>query len=339
MKRRGFCVALAGAAAACRRGLRLNVFNWSSYVAPETVPAFEKETGARVRYAVYESNEEMLAKVMGGNSGWDIVFPSNYLIRPMLEQRLLAPLDHRLLPNLANLEARYRHPAWDPGLAWSAPYMWGATGIAYNVSVTPEPRAWSDLWRADLNGRITMLDDPAELLGACLKKLGYSVNSLSRAELAEARCEAIVQKPLLRAYLNAEARDQLVAGDVLAAQMWATTARQAIEEAPHLRFVYPAEGFSVYVDTAVILRESSRRDLAHRFLDYLLRPDVAAAVVRASQTTTVNAAARRLLPENLRADAALYPSEEVLRRGELFEPLPPEVQRLRDRVWTEIKSA
>jgi spermidine/putrescine transport system substrate-binding protein len=339
MNRRDFCVAMAGAAAGCRRGPRLNVFNWSSYVAPETVPAFEKETGARVRYAVYESNEEMLAKVMGGNSGWDVVFPSNYLVRPMIELGLLAPLDHRLLGNLKLLEPRFRRPAWDPDLASSVPYMWGATGIAYNRAVTPAPRAWADLWRQDLKGRITMLDDPAEVLGACLKKLGYSINATGRPQLAEARREAIVQKPLLRAYLNAEVRDQLVAGDVLAAQLWATTARQATQEAAQLHFVYPAEGYALYVDTAVILRESSRAELAHRFLDYLLRPGVAAAAAQSSQTATVNAEARRLLPENMRTDPVLYPPPDVLSRGELFEPLQPAAQRLRDRIWTEIKSA
>jgi spermidine/putrescine transport system substrate-binding protein len=196
--------------------------------------------------------------------------------------------------------------------------------------------AWSDLWRPDLRNRITMLDDPGEVLGACLKKLGYSINSGELRELQQASREATAQKQLLRAYLNAEARDQLVAGDILAAQLWATTSQQAIDASPKLAFVYPAEGFAVYADNACILRESRRERLAHEFLDYLLRPTVAAAIVKATRTATANRAAQELLPD---PGATLYPPPEVLSRGEWFEPLPAASQRLRDRLWTEIKSS
>ena len=335
MTRRVFCLGL-GAAAGCRRGPRLNIYNWSAYVAPDTIPNFEAEFGVHARYGVYESNEEMMAKVMTGNSGWDVVFPSNYFIRPMLENGLLAPVGRAALRNLGNLERRFQSPPWDPGLEWSVPYMWGATGIAYNRKLKPEPQAWRALWDPGMRGRITMLDDPAEVLGAALKRLGYSLNSSNPAELEMAKQQAVAQKPLLRAYLNAEVRDQLVAGDVLAAQLWATTAQQAIDAAPQLAFAYPAEGFPIYVDNAVILRESGRSQLARRFIDYLLRPQVAAAVARASRTATANRAARELLGETSRV---LYPGDDVLERGELFAALPAPVQRLRDRLWTEIKSA
>lgn len=340
MKRRAL---LASAAAlACRardRRPRLNVFSWSNYVAPDTVPRFEAEFGVRVRYATYESNEEMLAKVMSGNSGWDVVFPSNYVIAPMRELRLLAPVRHHLLPNLGQLEPRFQTPPWDPGLGWSVPYMWGASGIAYQRSVRPEPAAWADLWRADLAGHMTMLDDSAEVLGASLKLLGYSINSADPVQLAAARREAMRQKPLLRAYLNAEVRDQLVAGDVLAAQLWATTAQQAMDASSELRFAYPSEGFALYCDNAVILRESARQELAHDFINYLLRPATAAAIVAAARTATANGGARALLEPLTRSNPVLYPDEETLRKGEWFDPLPPAAQRLRDRIWTEIKSA
>ena len=339
MKRRAFCLSLAAAGAGCRSGPRLNIYNWSAYVAPETIPNFEAEFGVRARYGVYESNEEMLAKAMTGNSGWDVVFPSHYLIRPMRENGLLARIDRRLLPHLSNLEARFQTPEWDPGLEWSVPYMWGATGIAYNRRLTQAPTAWADLWRPELKGRITMLDDPGEVLGASLEKLGYPLNSTDPAQLDAAAREAIRQKDLLRAYLNAEVRDQLVSGDVAAAQLWATTAAQAIEASANLAFAYPSEGFAVYVDTAVILRESRRTELAHRFIDYLLRAPVAASVAASSRTATANGAARRLLSPAVGENPVLYPPPETLERGELFQPLPPATQRLRDRLWTQIKSA
>ncbi|MBV8843289.1 MAG: spermidine/putrescine ABC transporter substrate-binding protein [Bryobacterales bacterium] len=338
MKRRAFI--LSAAAAACSRGPRLNVYNWSDYVAPETIPDFERETGIFVRYGTYESVQEMLAKVMSGNSGWDVVFPSADYIQPMREMGLLAPLRPEWLPHLDALDAPFRHPPWDPELRWSVPYMWGVTGIAYQTSLDRPPCSWGDLWNPRLAGKITMLDDPPEVLGACLKMLGYSLNSSDPAQLRRAQQEAIAQKKLLRAYLNAEVRDQLVAGDVAAAQAWAITAAQAIEAAPDkLAFAFPSEGFARFADTVAVLRESRRQQAAHRFIDYLLRPEVSAKIATATQTATANGAARALLPAAMRDNPVLYPSGGTLARGEWFQPQSAASQRLRDRLWTEIKSA
>lgn len=340
MRRRIFLLGIPGmAGCTSSRRPRLNVYNWSNYMAPATIRGFEAECGVRVRYGIYESNEEMLAKVMTGNSGWDVVFPTHNRIEPLRQYGMLAPLRLDWLPNARHLEARFRAPAWDPALAWSVPYMWGATGIVYNRKVTPPPAAWADLWSARLKGRMTMLDDPEEVLGACLKKLGLSVNATGADSLGRAQHEAIVQKPLLRAYLNAEVRDQLVAGDVLAAQLWSTTAQQAMDAAPELAFVYPAEGFPVYADCAAVLRESRRGELAHRFIDYLLRPEVSAEIVAATRTATANGTARSMLPAESRDNPALYPSPEILARAEWTAAMPAAAQRLRDRLWTEIKSA
>ncbi len=340
MNRRIFLMGLS-ALAGCSRDTRprLNVYNWSSYIAPETVPRFEAEFGVQVRYATYESNEEMLAKALTGNSGWDVVFPTHNRLAPMRENGLLARLNHQWLTGLDNLDPRFRAPAWDPELAWGVPYMWNATGIVYHRSVQPPPGRWADLWNPALKGRLTMLDDPEDVLGACLKKLGRSFSATDANELRAAEREAIAQKPLVRAYLNAEVRDQLVSGDVLAAQLWSTTAQQAIDAEPRLAFAYPAEGFPLYCDCAVILRESRRARLAHEFLNYLLRPDVSARIVQATKTATANRAAWSLLPEAVRTNPVLYPPADVYARGEWPQTLPPGTQRLRDRIWTEIKSA
>src|SRR5947207_4841812 len=330
MNRRVFFLGLTGLAGCARdRRPRLNVYNWSNYVAPDTVSNFEREFGVSIRYGVYESNEEMLAKALTGNSGWDIVFPSNYLIRPMRENGLLAPLRHDWLKNLNNLEARFQAPSWDPDLKWCVPYMWGASGIVFNRKSNLAPAAWSDLWRPAFRNRITMLDDPAEVLGACLKKLGYSINSGQPQELEQARREAVAQKSLLRAYLNAEARDQLVSGDILAAQLWATTSQQAMDAAPALGFVYPAEGFALYADNAVVLRESRRERLAHEFIDYLLRSSVAAEIVKATRTAT----AKRAVPESVRNSQTQYPPVQTLSLVYWCEPLPASSQRLLERLW------
>jgi spermidine/putrescine transport system substrate-binding protein len=340
VNRRYFVFGLTGLAACSRdRRPRLNVFNWSSYISPETVPKFEREFGVRVRYGVYESNEEMLARVMGGNSGWDIVFPTDYIVKPMLANALLAPIRRELLTNLEQLEPRFQQPDWDPKLQWSVPYMVTAAGIAFNRQLKPAPQAWRDMWDERLRGRMTMLDDPFDMLGACLKKLGFSINSNDAGQLRQAEAEAIRQKPLLRAYLNAEVRDQLVSGDVLAAHMWNTTAQQAMDASSEIGFVYPEEGYAVYPDCMVILRESRRPELAHQFINFLLRPDIAAANALAARTTTTNEGAFHILPADFRNNPTLYPAPDVVVRGEWAKALDPSTQRLRDRIWTEIKAA
>lgn len=344
MNRRVFLAGASAALAGCRfdRRPRLNVFNWSSYIDPTMLDAFSAEYGVRVRYAVYESNEEMLAKVITGNSGWDVVFPTHSRVAPMVSQGLIAPLDHRALKNLGHLDPQFQTPAWDPRLQWGVPYMWNATGIAYSAALNPPPQAWADLWSDRVRGRLTMLDDPEDVIGACLLKLGLPFDTTKPAHLLAARDAGIAQKRYLRAYLNAEVRDQLVAGDVLAAQLWSTSGDQAIksQQPSHpLAFCFPTEGFPVYCDNAVILAESRRRERAHQFLDFLLRPRVAAANAAVGETATCNAGGRQLLPPGDRDSVTLYATPEILRRGIWPEAPPPSAQRLRDRIWTEIKSA
>jgi spermidine/putrescine transport system substrate-binding protein len=333
MNRRIFLA--AGLANSCVRDRRprLNVYNWSTYIDPAMIARFERQRGVRLRYGTYESNEEMLAKTMTGNSGWDVVFPTHSRLAPMARAGLIATLDHARLPSIHNLHARFQRPAWDRDLRWGVPYMWNATGVAYNRAHTMEPRGWAGLWSPTLRGRLTMLDDPEDVIGACLQKLKYPFGSIDERQLEAARNQAVLQKPLLRAYLNAEVRDQLVSGDVLAAQIWSTTAAQAIHGNQDLAFVYPEEGYPLYCDCAVILRESSRYQLAHDFLEFLLRPDVAAANARVAETATANGEAR------VTRDAVLYPPDEIYRRGIWPEALPSAAQRFRDRLWTEIKSA
>lgn len=335
MNRRWFLTASLATACSRDKRPRLNVYNWSTYIDPAMLNRFENERGVHLRYGTYESNEEMLAKVMTGNSGWDIVFPTHSRLAPMARNGLIAPLDHSRLPSLKNLDSRFQHPAWDPILQWGVPYMWNATGVIYNRAQTSRPEGWAALWNLSLRGRLTMLDDSEDVIGACLQKLGSPFGSTDENQLQSAKAEAVRQKPLLRAYLNAEVRDQLVSGDVLEAQIWSTTAAQAIHADSKLAFVYPAEGYPLYCDCGVVLRESGRYELAHDFLEFLLRPEVAAANARVAETATANGPAQAMLP----VDTVLYPPDDTYRRGVWPSALPAVAQRYRDRLWTEIKSS
>ncbi len=340
MNRRTFLMAVAGAAGCSSGGtLRLNVLNWSEYIAPDTIANFAREFDAQVRYGTFESVEEMLAKVATGNSGWDVVICTNNYIQPLSQAGLAVPLRHDWIPNAANLAARYQRPPWDPDLRWSIPYLCTSTGIISNSTIAPEPASWASFWEDRYHRRATMLDDPNEVIGACLLRFGHPLNSVDPAHLRQARDAAVDVKRLIRAYINAEGKDQVVAGDVMVAQMWSTTAQLAIDANSKLRFALPAEGYPLSCDNAVVLKESRRVELAHRFIDYVLRPQVGAGIAAAVKATTPNARAFELLPPAVKSSAALYPAADVLARGQWFEPLPPEGQRQRDRVWTEIKSA
>ncbi len=225
---------------------------------PTPFPNFEAEFGVRVRYATYESNEEMLAKVLTGNSGWDVVFPTHNRLQPMREYGLLAPLAARLAAQPGQPRPAFSRAGLGSATCTGACPTCG-TAPASPTAATCGRRLCAlggSVGRSRLKGRLTMLDDPEDMLGRLPEEAGLSFSATDPDELRRAEREAIAQKPLLRAYLNAEVRDQLVSGDVLAAQLWSTTAQQAIDAAPNLAFAYPAEGFPFYCDCAVILRES-----------------------------------------------------------------------------------
>jgi spermidine/putrescine transport system substrate-binding protein len=341
MNRRLFLLSLPGwAGCTSGRAPRLNVMNWGDYISPDSLKLFERESGVRVRYATYENNEELLGKVMSGNSGWDVVFPTHNRVHPMRELGLLAPLDPRRLPRLTRLFPRFQRPRWDPSLEWSVPYMWTTTGMARNRDRYQAPvESWADLWRAEAGKRLTMLDDVDDVFGAALAKLGFPYNSADPAQLRAAQREILAQKPLVRAYISTEAKDQMVAGDVLVAQTFATTAQLAIDANPAIEFHYPRETFAAYCDCAVILRESRRTELAHEFMNFLLRPDVSVLNATKIRTATPNAEAFAQLPAAEQANRTLYPDAATMERCEWPLTLPPEIVKLRDRLWTEVKSA
>ena len=323
MRRRHFFLGLSGLAGCTSPSRpRLNVINYSDYIARETVPNFEREFNVTVRYsAVIEGSEETIAKTMSGNSGWDVVFPENRLVYPMHEMGLLAPLDHAKLSNRKHLTPLFQKPAWDPALEWSLPYLWSCCGILCPASSPIS--SWNDLWNPAWKGKITMLDEPSEVFAACLKILGQSINTDDPEQLRRAQRLAIDQKKVLRAYLNTEVRDQVASGDVQAAQLWQGSAQLTIDNAPQLHFVHPSEGYSLYCDCVAILAESRRKDLAHEFVNYLFRPEIASANSATSRASSPCAAG----------------NEQVLGRGEWFRTASGATQRLRDRLWTEVKSA
>ena len=315
-------------------GDRLHVYNWSDYIAEETIPAFEKETGIEVVYDTYESNEEMLAKLQSGASGYDVVVPSGYVVTVLRALDLLAPLDRSKLTNLGNLSPIFAGAPHDPENAFSLPYQWGITGIAYRKDklATP-PDSWAIFHDAAYKGRMTQADDPRDVIGAWLKFRGHSINSKDPAQLEQAKVDAIAAKANLIAYLSAPVKSQLVAGDVWIAQLWNGDTVQASREEANVAFAIPKEGGVLWTDTVAIPKDAPHKAAAHAFLDYLLRPDVAAAIADYTGYGSPNAAAL----ERMEAPVP-FPTEDERKRLEVLQDLG-EATELWDRIWTEIKAA
>jgi len=327
-----------GAAAAVTRELgpiegELSVYNWSDYIAPDTVANFEREFGVRVTYDTYESNEELLAKLQSGARGYDIVVPSSYVIPAMLASNLLMPLQRGLIPNFANVEPTFIDPPWDPGNGYAVPYHWGLTGIAYRRDRARGVEASNSVWfDARWRGKMTMMDDVREVLGAMLVYRGRSANSTDPQELAQARDDALRAKPNLRAFKSAPVKADLIAGDVWVAQLWNGDATQAAAEQPAIAFAFPREGSQMWADAMTVLASAPHPRAAHEFLNYVLRPEVGAAIANATGYGTANWAAAALQQSPVR-----YPSQEEMAHLEYQADLGAHTEEW-DRIWTEIKS-
>jgi spermidine/putrescine-binding protein len=352
LSRRGFLEGLLGLALAegCGRSLtaapragsaelgpierELNIYNWSDYIAPELIPRFEREFGVRVTYDTFESSEEMVAKLQAGARGYDLVVPPTYAVTALIAAGLLAPLSPRYLTNRGQLAPVFRGLPHDPGDRYTVPWQWGMTGIAWRTDlVSPPPDGWGVFLEPRWRGKMTMLDDPRDVIGAFLRLRGRSINSTSPPELDAARADAVAAKSNLKAYLSAPVKGQLIAGDVWLAQLWNGDAAQAAREQPALTWMLPKEGSTLWIDSLVVPAAAPHPRAAHEFINFILRPEVGAAISRATGYGTPNQAAMPLLERPVP-----YPSANELARLEIQEDLG-RASALWDEVWTRVKTA
>jgi spermidine/putrescine-binding protein len=312
----------------------LAIYNWSDYVAPDTIPNFEREFGVRVTYDVFESNEEMLAKLQAGAEGYDLVMSGGNLMAPLIALGLAARPSRRYLPNVGNISPLFRGLPFDPEDAYTIPYQWAITGIAWRRDRLAEaPAGWGVFHDRRLAGKLTQLDDMRDVIGAWLRYRGRSINTTDPAFLGDARADAIRAKANLKAYISAPVKSQLVAGDVWAAQLWNGDATQARAEEPAIEFTIPAEGSAMWLDNLVLTSRAPHPRAAHEFMNYVLRPEVGAAISTATGYGSPNDAALPLIEQ-----AVAYPSAAELERLEWAADLGRETA-LWDQIWTEIKAA
>ncbi len=316
----------------------LHVYTWADYIKPELVAQFEKAQGCKVVIDTFDSNEAMYAKLKAGATGYDLLTPSSYMVKLMVGQGMLQPLQGAKLPNRRNVDPEYLKIALDPTMEYSVPYMVTYTGLAYLKSrVKDVDPSWSVLDRPDVKSRTTMLNDMRETIGAGLKFLGYSLNTTNTEELAKARDVVLRWKQNLAKFENEQYKTGLASGEFLLVHGYSGDILQVQSENDDIAFMLPKEGFSVSCDDLVIPKDAKQVDLAHAFINFLHDPDVAAENMEFIQYLCPNAAAYGKMSEAARQNPAIFPPPEVRAKGEMIRDLGADNAKY-TRVWDEIKA-
>lgn len=318
------------------------VYNWGEYLDPDVVTQFEKETGIRVVYEEYETNEIMYPKIASGAIAYDAVCPSEYMVQRMIEEDLLEPFDPRSLPDSQNIGERYWRIAEDvdPGNRYFLPYYWGTVGILYNKKMVDEPvDSWSVLWDEKYKDSILMQNSVRDAMGITLKYLGYSLNSTDRDELQEARDLLIRQKPLVKAYVVDQVRDMMIGDEAALAVIYSGEAHVSQAANPDLAYVVPKEGSNVWADGWVIPKNARNKENAKKWISFLCRPEIAKKNFEYITYSTTNDKVRDLVEDPvLKNSDILFPSEDQLANLETFRYLGKKNTDLYNQLWRDIKS-
>lgn len=320
---------------------QVNFYNWDTYIGETTLDDFTKATGIDVQYDLYADNEELFAKLKGGNPGYDLIVPTNDMVERMLEVDMLVPLDHSKIPNIANVDPIFMDAVFDPGRKYSLPYMWGTIGIGYRKSaVGTPPNSWGDLLDSTKHsGRVAVLGDGQTVLQMALKYLGKSLNDWSDANIAAASDLILKQKPHIAAFAPDNGQDLLLAGEVDLAMEWNGDILQVMDEDDDLDYAIPKEGGLRWEDTLCIPKGGPNPDNAHALINYILDAKVGADIAEYILYGTPNRAAKAHLSDAYLNNPAIFPPPDKVASSEVSVFPGAEVTQKIDTAWTRIKAA
>jgi len=305
----------------------ITIYNWGEYIDPDLLKRFTEETGIKVIYETFDSNEAMLVKVQQGGSNYDVVVPSEYTIEIMKEQNLLIPLDHSKLPNLSNIDPYFLDLSFDPGNRYSVPYFWGTVGIVFNPNMIEEHltfESWQDLWDPSLRDKVFLVDGVREVIGMGLNSIGESLNAKDEELLRKATERLKQLAPNVKGVIGDEITPLMVNNEAAVALTFSGQAADMMWENEELDYRVPKEGSNLWFDNFVIPVTAKNIDGAHKFINFMLDAEVAAQNTEFVGYSTPNKAAMELLDEEIVNDERFYPPEEVREHLEVYENLGKE---------------
>jgi putrescine transport system substrate-binding protein len=340
----------------------VNVYNWSDYIEPSVIETFTKETGIEVRYDTFDSNDTLETKLLAGRSGYDVVVPTGYFLERQIKAGVFQPLDKSKLPNIVNVwpEIAQRLATYDPDNRYAVNYMWGTTGIGYNVkkareilglsgAVADAMASWDIVFKPESLARfkdcgVHMLDSSDDILPAALKYLGLDPNSTAPADLEKAADLMIKIRPSVRKFHSSEYLNALASGEICVVVGWSGDVKQAQKRAAEAKagvevgYAIPKGGAQMWFDNLAIPKDAPHVAEAHAFIDYLLRPEVAAKNSNFLGYANGNLASQRLIDKNVIEDRTIYPDLETLASLYIITARDPRTTRLLNRLWTRIKT-
>ena len=350
-------LALCGLPAAAQKERVLNIYNWSDYVDPQVLADFTKETGIKLRYDTFDSNDMLEAKLLAGKSGYDLVVPTAYFLERQIKAGLFQKLDKSKLPNLTNVwpEIAQRLGTYDPGNEYAVNYMWGTTGIGYNAKKAKDilgggvPDSWDIVFRPENLAKfkdcgVMMLDSADDIMPAALHYLGLNPNSTAQADLDKAAELIAKVRPSVRKFHSSEYLTALASGEICLVVGWSGDIKQAQKRAAEAKgdvavgYAIPRTGAQMFFDNFAIPKDAKNVAEAHEFINYMLRPDVAAKNTNFIGYPNGNIASQKVMDPAILKDTTVYPDEETMKRLYTVTARDAKVQRIVNRLWTKVKT-
>ena len=353
MKKRVFSVLLALVLLLCAVPLpvhaaanEITVYNWGQYISDGTddsldvIKAFEEETGIKVNYLTFDSNESMYTKLKTGGTTFDVIIPSDYMIAKLISEDMLEPLDFASIPNYEYIDEAFRNQAYDPENTYSVPYTWGTVGLIYNKNYVSDEDAesWSCLWNSKYQGKLLMFDNPRDAFAIAESMLGYSFNTEDEQELKNCADLLATQSPVLQGYVMDQIFDRMERGEAWAAPYYAGDYLTMVEENPDLGFSHPKEGFNIFIDAMCIPKGCQNKEGAEAFINFLCRPDIAQKNCEAIWYSTPNTEAIKLMGEEYTSNTTMNPSAEDVANCEYFHDIQDFIA-IYNALWQEVKNA
>lgn len=315
------------------------VYNWGDYIDPELIAQFEEETGYKVIYETFDSNEAMLTKIKQGGTNYDVAIPSEYTIHKMVQENLLEKFDYSKIKGIEHIDPRFLHQSFDPDNTYSIPYFWGTLGIVYNKNVYPEGTIseWRDLWKEEFKDSILFIDGAREMMGIALQTQGYSLNEKDETIVKEAGKFLKTLMPNAKAIIADEMKTYMIQEEANIAVTFSGEASKMMSENENLAYVVPSEGTNLWFDNIVIPKTVKNKKAAYQFINFMLRPENAYKNALYVGYATPIPKAKALLPKEVQDDEAFYPTAETMKHLEVYKQIGPKWLGIYNDLYLQVK--